>query len=76
MPISNDDFNKGIENTPLLDFFRQNPDKAYSLTELREQFGKDVWYELQMLVLKKTIDDKIIVNPKTIKEEIYFRLKH
>ncbi len=75
MPISNDDFNKGVQSTQIQDFFQQNPNNAYSFTELCEQFGNDIMPELQRLALKKIIDKKIIVNPRTKKEAIYSRLR-
>ena len=74
MPISKDDFNKGVQSTQLQDFFKQNPNNAYSITELRKQFGNDVLPILQRLTTKKILVKNIVLDPKTKREHLYFIL--
>ncbi len=74
MPISSQDFDKGMSNSPLLQFLRDHPDKAYSLSELHNQF-QGASNELQILLHQNMIIGKSIINPHTMQHEPYFRIK-
>jgi hypothetical protein len=73
MPISSQDFDKGMSNSPLLQFLKDHPDKAYSLSELHNQF-QGASYELQILLSQHMIIGKHIINPQTMKHEAFFRI--
>jgi hypothetical protein len=69
LPISNTDFNRGVLNSPILDFLKSNPNEAYSLAELKKEFGEHLLAEIEMLTISQYIDIK------RIKSVYYLRLK-
>ena len=71
MPISSKAFNasRSFGNPKILDFFMQNQDKAYSLTELKKQFGTNVGTDLMILTIQGHLHVKYIQN------DSYYQLK-
>jgi len=71
MPISSKTFNasNSFSNPQVLDFFMENKDKAYSLTELKKQFGANVGSELLILAIQGHLHVKYIQN------DYYYQLK-
>lgn len=71
MPISSKAFNASdsFSNPQILDFFMKNKNEAYSLTELRKQFGINVLHELLILVIQDHLEMKYLRN------DYYYQLK-
>jgi hypothetical protein len=75
MPISNEDFDKSIPDSPLLRFLKEHTKEAYSLEELTAKFGGKTYNELQYFVSIGMIQEKYIFNPRTNMGDSYFRIK-
>ena len=73
MPISGEDFDKGIAQLKILDLLEENRSKAFSLAELNDRFGSDTWIELDYLILQGLIEVKNIATPQG--KSLYFKLK-
>jgi hypothetical protein len=71
MPISSETFDESnaFSNPKLVEFLMKNKANAYSLTELQQQFGQNVNWELFPLVSRDQVDQKYIKN------DFYYRWK-
>ncbi len=74
MPISKEEYESGLTDSKLLELFTNNPNSAYSLTELIRQFGRDITIELDFLHVKDIISAHMVTNPDTAKRDLFFML--
>ena len=88
MPISGEQFEKGLDNTQfwMLEFLRKNPDKAYKVEEIVEGvgistktqgLGRTILMAVALVGWDSTLDNMAkegLIAKKTVNGESYYRI--